>query len=356
MKYLSLFVVSFAALFIISNEYSNAQDEVLTTAMHGSKIQYLTSVGMEVSPQQLVGKGDFLYVKTNKKIFQMSLANLEAPKTLREFATYKTDLTFGKIFLYKNSLFIPTNQGSLYELDENLKVKTIHDLKNPNFDASVVFIDDFSKVWIGGNIDKKAHLVSYNLSALGLKEITHWTDYQSSEASNIEAIAEKEDCLLVSMLNNKMISFSKKDLKKNHYLNNSSTTSGLGYGVIINGNHAFWANCAAGLTTIDIANPAKPQIKHILSNTQFRKQHPNAKGTNVCDIAYNKNKNYICVANGWQGVFIADAADPNNVIDYLQFPEFNNHCIETIDNYLYVGNISAGKNGNLKGVKVFKLN
>ena len=47
---------------------------------------------------------------------------------------------------------------------------------------------------------------------------------------------------------------------------------------------------------------------------------------------------------------------PTEVVDFIDPEYFQNRCIETMGDYIYTGNISGGMSGDLKGIKVFKIN
>lgn len=330
------------------------------------KLVLINSLAMHRGPEDLLVMDTFLFAKKDNKIYKISIANLEKPILIDSFIDNKTPASFfGRMIAREKQILVPNHNGNLYILDTNLSGQNLEDSANiaysldiPNFKAHSILIDKAGEIFIGGTNGSNGILAQYLLDDNKLQLKNSWTIVNTD--TNLESLVEKDGYIIASTTNGNLLVFSKKNISigplTNPFMDKLNGLTKWGYSLMVLDDLVYWANWEAGLAAYNFQNPLNPIQEANITNKDFKAKFPLSEGTSVYDIVYNAKKNYICVANGWQGIFIIDADNPKEVIDYIDPKFFQNRCIATKDEYLYVGNISPGVNGDLKGIKVFKLN
>lgn len=322
------------------------------------KIKLTGSLSMEEGPQQLIVSGNNLYAKRDYSLFKLSLAN-EANPLLTHSYVHPQTKKFGKLYAKGNSIYAPNqDDGKIYVFNENLSLQNSYTVNIANFKPNTLLIDQNNVYWVGGSNGTNGILAKCTLNGTALTVESQWQ--ASYNESMMESLVEKGNYIIASIPKGDVLSFSKSNVENGPVYNTTFTNDPghekWGRTIIELSGKVYWANWGAGLATVDVSDPSTLTVTNILSNSKFKSQYPNAEGTNVYDVVYNSNKQLLCIANGWSGVVIVSPNAPETVVDYIDPQYFQNMCIATKGDYIYTGNISGGMSGDLKGIKVFKLN
>lgn len=323
------------------------------------KITFTGSVQLEEGPQDLLIHSTSLFAVRDHRIFRFQLSNPAKPVLQGEYSLGSGAARFGKLYHTGTHLYVPCQtDGKLYELDNDLVLVKAHDLGIASFKPNVALQDSEGNFWVGGSNGSRGILAKYRHTNNALTLSAHWI--APGNDSNIESVVEKDGHLIVSIPKGDLYAFSKADVATGPVdavtYQHEAGHEKWGHTVIRHGNKVFWANWGAGLATVDISDPTDMIVGAVITNSNFKSQFANAEGTNVYDVAYNAQHDFLCIANGWSGVLLVKPGKPTEVVDFIDPEYFQNRCIETMGDYIYTGNISGGMSGDLKGIKVFKIN
>lgn len=324
------------------------------------RISHVGNVQMEDGPHDLLVQGTSLYAVRDHRIFQFQIQDPSKPQLKQQYTLGSGAARFGKLYHAGNSLFVPAQtDGHLYELkDTDLSLVKTHELGIASFKPYVALRDSDGNFWVGGSNGSRGILAKYAYANQTLSLTAHWV--APGNDSNIESMIEKDGYLIVSIPKGDLYSFKRSDVASGPAdaitYEHEAGHEKWGHTLLRHGDKAFWANWGAGFATVDLTNPSKLAIDAVISNSTFKSQFANAEGTNVYDVAYNAKNDLLCIANGWSGVLLVKPGAPNQVLDFIDPQYFQNRCVETAGDYIYTGNISGGMSGDLKGIKVFKIN
>lgn len=319
-------------------------------------LEFTGSIQMTDGPTDLLIEGNHLYAVRDNKIFQFSLSNPAIPQKTNEFSLSNSNHKFGKLSTANGNIYsVGQEDGFVYEFNSQLNLINKYDLAFNTFKPTVLHKDDQGVFWLGGSNGSNGIIAQYKLMNGQLTLINY--NLISETESNVESIIEQNGHIITSIANGKLLSFKKDNLQQVAHFTyqHEEGHEKWGHTIIKHNNKAYWANWGAGFATVDISNPTYFTMTELLSNSGFKAQFPHAEGTNVYDVAYNAEKNLLCVANGWSGVLLIRPNSPGIVYDFIDPQYFQNRSIETKGNYIYTGNISGGMSGNMKGIKIFKI-
>jgi hypothetical protein len=320
-------------------------------------LEYMGGIQMEDGPTDLLVLANNLYAVRDNKIFQYSLSTPSRPSLKFTFQTENSTDKLGKLMASNGNIYATSKQENyLYELSDNLVIINQYNLKLDFFKPNIAFKDSQGIYWVGGSNGSYGILAKYKLVNGEFTLINYMAITQNE--GNIESMTEANNYILASLANGNLVSIAKSTLAIESIATyqNEPGHEKWGHTLLSLNNKAYWANWGAGFATVDISTPTSLSIESVITNSAFQSEFPNAEGTNVYDVAYNAEKNLLCVANGWSGVLLIRPNSAGKVLDYIDPEYFQNRSVETKGNYIYTGNISGGMSGDLKGIQVFKIN
>lgn len=268
-------------------------------------------------------------------------------------------LRFASLFGHNGDIFaVSSSNGHVHIFDgNNLTLKSTIPNTPSYFKGIHVIVDSDGNMWIGGSDGSKGMIAKYSFDGSAITLLDSWMETSSNSA--ISWMVEKDGYILASNAAGKFYTFSKSDVAAGPVAtvtyDEEPGHEKWGKSICVVDDQAFWANWGAGLASVNVANPGSASLNTVITNSMFKTQMAGSEGTNVYDVVYNANKNVLCVANGWSGLFIVSPSNPSQVIDVIDPQYFQNYSVETYGDYVYTGNISGGMSGDLKGLKIFKL-
>lgn len=335
----------------------NTNGSVNAESSANGKIKLIGSVSMTEGPQQLLLMNSTLFARRDYTIFKYSLTNESSPSFQSSYVHPQAS-NFGNLYASGSNLYAPNkDDGKIYVFGQSLNLVQTYTVGMSNFKANSLLIESDGTWWIGGSNGSNGILVQCEVDGTTLTILNSWQ--ATYNESMMESLVVKGNYLYASIPKGDVLTFLKSDVVSGPVqvttFTNEAGHEKWGRTIIERNNKLYWANWGAGLATIDISSPGTPSVSNVLANSTFKNQFPNSEGTNVYDVVYNASKDVLCVANGWSGVFLVSPNTPNVVVDYIDPQYFQNSCIATKGDYVYTGNISGGMSGDLKGIKVFKL-
>lgn len=329
-----------------------------TQSSEKGRMEWIASIEMEEGPHDLYIFDNKLYASRDQKLFLFNLSQPQKPVLIKEYNAGSSSFTFGELFAFESKIYVPNSgDGSLYEFSKDLNFQQKYDLGISSFKPATVLIDGEKNIWVGGSNGSNGLLAKYNKTGSTLTLAAQYTlDFSGS---SISSIIEQGSYIIISVKSGDLLSFSKDNIssgpvKKITY-EDEAGHSKWGFTLIKKDNSAFWANWGAGFAAADISDPASLSFSKILTDSKFKSQFPNSGGTSAYDVVYNSKYDYLCVANGWAGIFLVKPNNVEQVLDYIDIEYFQNRSIATQGDYIYSGNISGGITGDLKGIKIYQI-
>lgn len=358
MKNLSFIV--FILLFLTGcDEFTDIDDtrdglNPLREFSENGMLEYLGGMSMKEGPHDLLIIDNALYARRDNKLHLFDISSPATPLLKTEYTAPKN---LGRMTAYANGLLVPgKDDGKLYQFDKNLNLVQSYPFNFNRFRANDILVDGKS-LWISGSNGANGCLAKYRFQNQQLELLGSWTT--SFGESLMESIDEKGNYIITSLANGDMLIFNKDSYEEGPTysldFDNEQGHGKWGKTVMVLNDYAYWANWGSGFITVSLSNMNNPYISHILSHSAFLQQFPSSNGTNVYDLDYNETHNLLCLANGWSGIFLVDPEEPGIVLDYISPQYLQNYSIATKGDYIYTGNISGGRAGDLKGLMVFKI-